>query len=241
MYIGVIKETVGGQKIKKAVRKLSKTLLTFPRWVDIFAPFQAGKYRGSTLLPTWISIFYHAFKVFGTTLDAEIYHMKSELSDEPIVHPLNSDKQWKQLGSHGCYTCQKWSSYLHFSHATPLATSSGLGQGSGRIWVDNFQCSSTAKGLSWCTHRGWGVLNSCDHSEDIGLRCMPSRCSPSLLLSSNAETASNVNTRRPRQNGRHFAYDIFKCIFLNEIFLTLIDISWKRVPYGLIDNMSTLV
>ena len=25
-----------------------------------------------------------------------------------------------------------------------------------------------------------------------------------------------VNTLRPRQNGRHFADDIFKCIFLNE-------------------------
>ena len=23
----------------------------------------------------------------------------------------------------------------------------------------------------------------------------------------------------PKQNGRHFAYNIFKCIFMNEIFL----------------------
>ena len=26
----------------------------------------------------------------------------------------------------------------------------------------------------------------------------------------------NINTLSPRQNGRHFAYDTFKCIFLNE-------------------------
>ena len=26
-----------------------------------------------------------------------------------------------------------------------------------------------------------------------------------------------INSLRPRQNGRHFADDIFKCIFLNEI------------------------
>ena len=27
-----------------------------------------------------------------------------------------------------------------------------------------------------------------------------------------------INTLRPRQNGRHFANDIFKCIFLNKNF-----------------------
>ena len=27
---------------------------------------------------------------------------------------------------------------------------------------------------------------------------------------------NDLNTLRPRQNGRHFADDIFKCIFLNE-------------------------
>ena len=27
---------------------------------------------------------------------------------------------------------------------------------------------------------------------------------------------ASINTLRPRQNGRHFTDDIFKCIFLNE-------------------------
>ena len=38
------------------------------------------------------------------------------------------------------------------------------------------------------------------------------------------------NTLRPRQNGCHFADDIFKCIFLNENIWTLIKISLKFVP-----------
>ena len=49
------------------------------------------------------------------------------------------------------------------------------------------------------------------------------------------------NTLRPKQNGRHFAYDISKCIFLNENEWILIRISLKFVPKGLIDNIPALV
>ena len=34
------------------------------------------------------------------------------------------------------------------------------------------------------------------------------------FVACNAQTAMGVNTMKPRQNGRHFADDIFKCIFL---------------------------
>ena len=44
----------------------------------------------------------------------------------------------------------------------------------------------------------------------------------------------------PGQNGRHFADDIFKCIFMNEYFSILIRISLKFVPKGPIDNMSVM-
>ena len=44
-----------------------------------------------------------------------------------------------------------------------------------------------------------------------------------------------LNTLRPRQNGRHFADDIFNCIFLNENFW-ISNISLKCVPYGLIEK-----
>ena len=50
-----------------------------------------------------------------------------------------------------------------------------------------------------------------------------------------------VNTLRPRQNGRHFADDIFKYIFLNENIWILIKISLKFVPKGPINNIPALV
>ena len=46
-----------------------------------------------------------------------------------------------------------------------------------------------------------------------------------------------LNTLRPRQNGRHFAVAIFKCIFLNENVWIPIEISLKFVPQGPINNI----
>ena len=50
-----------------------------------------------------------------------------------------------------------------------------------------------------------------------------------------------LNTLRPRQNGRHFADDIFKCIFLNENVWIPIKISMKFLPKGPINNIPALV
>ena len=49
------------------------------------------------------------------------------------------------------------------------------------------------------------------------------------------------NTLRPRRNGRLFADDIFKCIFLNENIRISIKISLKFVPKGLISKIPALV
>ena len=46
---------------------------------------------------------------------------------------------------------------------------------------------------------------------------------------------------RPGQNSRHFADDIFWCIFANEKFYILNRISLKFVPKGPIDNNPALV
>ena len=51
-------------------------------------------------------------------------------------------------------------------------------------------------------------------------------------------SASWINSSPPRQNGRHFADDIFRCIFQS---CSLIKISLKFVPMGLIDNNPALV
>ena len=50
-----------------------------------------------------------------------------------------------------------------------------------------------------------------------------------------------LNTLRPRQNGRRFADDLFKCIFLNENVIISIKISLKFVPKRSINNIPTLV
>ena len=50
-----------------------------------------------------------------------------------------------------------------------------------------------------------------------------------------------VNSLRPRQNGRHFADNVFKCIFLNENVWILFKISLKFVPKGPINNIPSLV
>ena len=55
------------------------------------------------------------------------------------------------------------------------------------------------------------------------------------------QTITSVNTLRSRQNGRHFADDLFKYIFLNENMWISIKISLKFVPKVPINNISVLV
>ena len=50
-----------------------------------------------------------------------------------------------------------------------------------------------------------------------------------------------VNTLRPRQDGRHFPDDIFKCIFFNENVWILIKISLKFNSKGPVINIPSLV
>ena len=52
---------------------------------------------------------------------------------------------------------------------------------------------------------------------------------------------SRINTLRPRQNGRHFPDDIFKCIFVNENVWISLKISLKFVPKVPINNIPALV
>ena len=50
-----------------------------------------------------------------------------------------------------------------------------------------------------------------------------------------------LNTLRPRRKGRHFADDVFKCIFLNENIWISLMISLKFVPNVPINNIPALV
>jgi len=44
------------------------------------------------------------------------------------------------------------------------------GYGSGRIWLDDMQCSGSESSLGECRNRGWGVHN-CAHREDVAISC----------------------------------------------------------------------
>ena len=50
-----------------------------------------------------------------------------------------------------------------------------------------------------------------------------------------------VNTLKPRHDGRYFADDVLKCIFLNENVWISLKIALKFVPGGPINNIPALV
>ena len=64
---------------------------------------------------------------------------------------------------------------------------------------------------------------------------------PAVALIGRYPVKACVNSLRPRPNRRHFADDIFKCIFLNENIWIPIEISLKFVPKGPINNIPALV
>ena len=62
-----------------------------------------------------------------------------------------------------------------------------------------------------------------------------------LVIAMVSSDAIHFNTLRPRQNGRRFADDTFKRIFLNKNVRISIKISLKFVPKGPINNIPSLV
>ena len=68
-----------------------------------------------------------------------------------------------------------------------------------------------------------------------------SDCSVISVVCAEPPEYISFNSLRPRQNGRHFADDIFKCIFLNENVWIRIKISLKCVSKGPINNIPALI
>ena len=75
------------------------------------------------------------------------------------------------------------------------------------------------------------------------MHAMPSFTSTPLLKSVKVSYATHtfVNSLRPKQNGRHFADDIFKCFFLNENAWISPKSSLKFVPKVRINNIPAWV
>ena len=46
-----------------------------------------------------------------------------------------------------------------------------FGEGTGKIWLDNVQCTGSERALINCTANSSGN-NSCTHGQDAGVRCL---------------------------------------------------------------------
>ena len=64
--------------------------------------------------------------------------------------------------------------------ATTL-TGSSVVDGTGQIVLDDLRCTNTETRLVDCPHSGVGVHN-CVHSDDAGVRCLPSLTSKTINL-----------------------------------------------------------
>ena len=93
------------------------------------------------------------------------------------------------------------------------------------IWVDNTYESCRNSGHQNGSHRYHSTSWQTPYCNTIN----------------GANLWTHINTFSQRQNGRNFADDIFKCIFLNENVWFPINISLKFVAKCLIDNFSALV
>ena len=93
-------------------------------------------------------------------------------------------------------------------------------------WLSPYHCSA----LSWDYH-------TIPISNSIRLNCRTNMGIVYICL----HFSCFINSFPPGQNDRHFADDMFKCIFLNGNILISNKISLKYVPWGLIDNMPALV
>ncbi|XP_012695105.2 uncharacterized protein LOC105910886 isoform X2 [Clupea harengus] len=56
-----------------------------------------------------------------------------------------------------------------------------FGEGSGKTWLDDVQCSGTESSITQCSHRGFGI-EDCGASEDAGVVCSGNMKTPSLVL-----------------------------------------------------------
>ena len=85
--------------------------------------------------------------------------------------------------------------------------------------------------VNWIFKSFYLSMNSISLVEHILLKIYPTR----------SRITYRINTLRSRPNGRHFADDIFKRIFLNEKVQVFIQTSLKFVPKGPMNYKSTLV
>ena len=60
---------------------------------------------------------------------------------------------------------------LGFRRAVRALRGGSVPSGTGKIWLDDVDCSGTEESLGNCVHPGWGNEN-CGHYEDAGVECL---------------------------------------------------------------------
>ena len=53
-----------------------------------------------------------------------------------------------------------------------LRRGSYVPEGTGPIWLAYVNCGGNERTLSSCSHRGWGEISHCKHSDDAGVECV---------------------------------------------------------------------
>ncbi|XP_028416710.1 deleted in malignant brain tumors 1 protein-like [Dendronephthya gigantea] len=70
---------------------------------------------------------------------------------------------------------------LGYKYAVRTLPSRQVPSGTGRIWLDNVNCTGKERNITSCFHKGWGSHN-CDHSKDAGVECTNTSKPVSLRL-----------------------------------------------------------
>ena len=63
---------------------------------------------------------------------------------------------------------------LGYPEGNHQAVYDGFRRGTGRICLDDVNCTGTENNITECSHNGW-ANHSCVHSEDAGVVCLPGK------------------------------------------------------------------
>ena len=88
------------------------------------------------------------------------------------------DHDWDQVDAQ--VACRM----LGFSGALRAVDNAYYGRGTGRVWLDNVECTGTETSLLNCRHRHFGRVDySCrDHHNDAGVVCFDGRSTQQVFL-----------------------------------------------------------